>query len=354
MQFSGSLRSLRSSRHCFTAITALVVGSTLSFGCSSSEDDGGSGPSGNVLVTDDNNYTVQSSLSVPTVQTAVGDVEICWDGIDQDIQCHEVDAQTQINSLTFLRFDGMSKETVQERLASGNLTNTDIDVFFQYMTDGQSTCANLSDFSLFETTPLDVAQEYTESSELTYLVIFARGTTLGAGARSMVFIEPTSTSTNTMVDAGPGCGGDLVLDFDADVTSADPVQIPASGPWIVDWSEVTRDSQGQASPVGLIDSLLVGYFQGMTAADVQAQILDLEQIATTLWEVEFSKGTKSADLANAKESTAGPIIETSPTGPAFPGFVETDGVYLMALMCSTCQNPAPVVLSVIEPTGSGE
>ena len=40
-------------------------------------------------------------------------------------------------------------------------------------------------------------------------------------------------------------------------------------------------------------------------------------------------------------------------GGAFPGFdTDADGVWLVGLLCSGCQNPAPVVLSILEPTGS--
>ena len=33
----------------------------------------------------------------------------------------------------------------------------------------------------------------------------------------------------------------------------------------------------------------------------------------------------------------------------FPGFAQTDGTWLVAVMCGKCQLPAPVVLSVLTP-----
>ena len=45
------------------------------------------------------------------------------------------------------------------------------------------------------------------------------------------------------------------------------------------------------------------------------------------------------DLAGAKDAG----------GVAFPGFTQTDGVWALALLCSTCQVPAPVALTIIHP-----
>ena len=38
------------------------------------------------------------------------------------------------------------------------------------------------------------------------------------------------------------------------------------------------------------------------------------------------------------------------SGELFTGFDRGPGVWLLALMCSTCQNPAPILLTVLEPT----
>ena len=50
---------------------------------------------------------------------------------------------------------------------------------------------------------------------------------------------------------------------------------------------------------------------------------------------------RTADLSAAKERTAGTL---------FPGFGGGRvGVWVMGLMCSTCQNPAPVLLTMLDP-----
>jgi hypothetical protein len=79
----------------------------------------------------------------------------------------------------------------------------------------------------------------------------------------------------------------------------------------------------------------------MTAADIQAKFFDLELMATSLWDLELAGGF-TADLSQAKDRK---------TGAPFAGFGQGAGIWLLALICSTCSNPAPVILTVLDPSG---
>lgn len=311
-----------------------------SFGCESTDgtkdDEGGGAP--NIELGDANNYVTESSLSIPTIQTAPGvDLDICWGELTSDLQCHDLDPQPDIDNVALLRFLHLSEEEVEQRLAGSQLSQSEVAGYVDYKTDHQSTCTKLSSLSLFGT-PIELAEEYVESSDYTYMLLFAEGTTPGVGARSMIFIEPTSASTNTMVEATSGCG---LLSFSADLASVDPVPVPSAGPWVVDWRKVTRDGQGNPVAFESIDGLLIGFYEGTTAEQIQEQIFDLELMATSLWELQLTGG-RTANLANAQQRG---------TGEPFPGFGAFGaGTWLLALMCSTCQNPAPIVLTVLSPT----
>jgi hypothetical protein len=64
---------------------------------------------------------------------------------------------------------------------------------------------------------------------------------------------------------------------------------------------------------------------------------------TKLWELPLTGG-RTADLSKAT---------LRGSGTAFPGFSTTEpGVWMLGLMCSTCQNPAPLLLTVVEPAGA--
>jgi len=327
--------------------TALVRGVLLASGLcalAGCGDDGEEGAAGNVVLGDPNNYSSTTALSIPpAIETAVGDVEVCWTEMTSDLQCHEIDPVGGIDNVALLRFDGMSEEDLEGELASGRLSMQDVDAYFEYEADHTETCVQLSAMEIFGS-PIDVASDYVDDERFTYLLLTAVGTTPGVGTRSMTFVKPAGAATATSVSIPSSCG---ILDFTADLASAEPVSIPAAGPWVVDWGGLTRNGQGGDLAFESIDSVLLGFYGGMTVEEIQSQIMDLEQVATTLWEIPVS-GALSADLADARERTEG-----GAAGAAFPGFEQAeDGVWLLGLMCSGCQSPAPLVLAVLEPDGA--
>ena len=153
----------------------------------------------------------------------------------------------------------------------------------------------------------------------------------------MLFLDPTGTTSN--VAAVDACSTN-VLHFQA--TFGTPMMISAtdSSKWHVDWSQLTKDSFGNPVLFTKISSVLVGYYQGKTAADLMTNFKDIEQIATKLYEAPVAPGARDVKLADAKERG---------TGTAFPGFTQTDGVYAMAVLCAKCQVPAPVLMTILQP-----
>src|SRR5690606_18417789 len=156
------------------------------------------------------------------------------------------------------------------------------------------------------------------------MAVVTRGTTPGLGAMTMAFVRPTAASTNTAVAIPTGCSADetsSLLSFTADLHTLTPVQLPAAGPWVVDRSELSRDGGGGDIGAANIDRLLIGFFQGKTVADLEANILDLEyddpvmDYYTGAWELPLDR-VEHADLAQATERG---------TGAPFPGFTQTDG-----------------------------
>ena len=318
-------------------VAALSLSPLIGCGSSSKPDDA----RGNILLRDDHNYTTTASLDVPTVETAAAtDLDICWSDVASDIQCHPVSAQADLDNVSLLRISHLSEETVEQKLADGQLTQSQVAGYLDFQTDHSTTCTKLSKLSFFGTL-IKVTEEYVEDPNFTYLLLFSKGTTPGLGARAMTFIKPTATSTNTAVAAPTGCG---LLDFSADLTSLTNLPVPLAAPWILDWRDITRDGQGNPVPFEKIDGVTIGFYAGKTPADLQAKIFDIEIIATTLWDLKLTAG-RTADLALATDRAS---------GAAFPGFERTEaGTWMLALTCSKCQTPAPVVLSILAPTAGG-
>ena len=306
--------------------------------CSGSD---GVEPTGNAVIKDENNYTTTSTLTIPHVETAPGaDLTVCWTTLATDLLGHAVDPVTDIDAVTFLQIPNLTEAEIATQFAAGTFAATKVSLSRDYRVDHTvvpaTTCASLSMFKL-GASYLAPAQDYVVDAGVKYMLLFATGTTPGTGSKSMVFLDPVATSAVTTVNAPEGAP---ILQFSADLTTPLPVSIPAAGPWVVDWSQLTRDGAGSTVIFQKIDSLLVGYYPGMTVADLQARALDYDRISpTTLYQVAILDGARSADLA----TTANAL------GQPFPGFAQTSGVWAVGLLCSSCQVPAPIAISILNP-----
>ncbi len=289
-----------------------------------------------IALSDDNNYVAQSSLSLPSVVAAPAvDLEICWNEIVDDLLCHDFDARSELGNVAFLRLLNTSRVEAEAKLASGQLNMADVDGYLEYQPDAEEDCAHLSDLTLFGT-EVDYAEEYVDSEEHTYMFVLSRGSVPGRGAVTMVFVEPDAESDNNSVEAPTGCG---LLDFSADLSSGATVKLPAEQPWVLDYRELTRDGLGNSFPRGAADQALIAFYAGMSVADLEERILDLEVIATEMYRVELD-GTGRFDLAAAEEENSGELFSGLES--------DEDGTWVVGMMCGGCQNPAPAFLSVIE------
>ena len=330
---------MKSSSFCrpVPVLLTLALAPSLAASCGSSGGGGtgGTGAVGNVVIEDTNNYSSTSSLTIPVVETMAGaDLAISWSGITQDLLCHPAGT---IDNVAFLRIGNMTQAQVEDRLAEGLLTPTQVTTYRELNTKS-ATSTMLSSLS-FGQPKLVPMTDYVVAAGTQYLLLFTHGTMLGVGAQSMVFLSPSASSANVTVDAPNPCGpSGNFLSFTATLGAALP--IPAAGPWKIDWSQVTKDNFGHTlvSTSTNIDKVEVGFFQGKQPADIQADFLNIEQDATALYTYAIPAGQKYVDL-----------MSTPASGGTFPGFADTSGTYAVAGLCSGCQVPAPVVFSILQP-----
>jgi hypothetical protein len=331
-----ALRRIGTTFRAFGTLCAAVGAAAALAGCEDTGEADGDQPSGNISLRDENNYTSSSDLMLDTLETSASDLEICWTGLTSDLQCHDVNPKNDIKNVSLLRFRGTTKEAVSDLLVV-ELPTSKIEQVLQFETspESESTCTKLSSFG-FLNYEFNLAEDYVADEQYTYLLVFAED--LGVGAKSMQFVKPTTTSMNTRVDAPGGCG---LLDFKAYLRDKPPVSVPAEPPWVIDWSQLTRDGQNSDIDFSRLDSALLGFYPDMTVEQVEAEIFDIEQLASPLWDISLTPGRKSVDLADARERDG---------GAAFTGFDrDREGVWLFALLCSSCQNPQPIVLAALQP-----
>jgi hypothetical protein len=326
-------------------------------GCESTDDkdDGGTPPppEGAVLIQDNNNYDSTSTLDPPLIDTAPGaDLNISWPGLTIDMQCHEMSPTADIGQVSLLRFDigtieikegETPHEAVARRLTEGTLPQTALDGFISYETGG-ATSANLSDLTNFGT-PVNIEDEYFEDADKVYVMIWASGTETGVGSRAMAFLNPTSDSVNEDVEADltTSCdeNGEGILTFTAEFKT--PLVVPA-GKTVFDWRNVEEDGIGNELDPDNLDRVLLARYESLAPEDLQTQIFDLEILADDIWEVGDHRGY-TIDVLTLYHREGDVVTEELFEG--FDGFPE-GSTWLLGHQCTFCQNPAPLILTVLE------
>jgi hypothetical protein len=330
-------------RRVFAILVPLALALPLVPACSSKS--GGSGPKGNVVIQDANNYTSTSMLNIPVVQTApLSDLTFTWDAVTKDLLCHTAGT---IDNVAFLQIKNQNQMQVEQKLAVGLIGQKQVAIYGEKHTGTGSasplTSVQLSTFDFYN--PFTPATDYAVSSTTQYVMLFTHGTTLGSGAQSMVFIQPTDGVTTTAVSApnpcpdGMGNGANEILNFVPTLSSM-AVSVPTAGPWKLDWSEITMDNFGNPVDFSVtqLDKVEVGFFQGKQPSAIAADFLNVEQDATMLYTYSVPQGQLYVDLAS-----------TPTSGGTFPGFGMTGGTWAAAVLCSACSVPAPVVFTILAP-----
>jgi hypothetical protein len=278
-----------------------------------------------------NNYSYGGTVDIPVFETPSGvNIEICFDQLTDDIQCHDTDPATDIVNVGMTRVD-LTPAEINQKIANDTLLAKDTTGYVDVRTDGK-TCVNTQDMS-FLGTPLDVPAEYFEGP--TYLVFLSETTQPGVGNRMVVMLTPKDASVaKPRVDVQDGCG---VLDFSADLTSADSKEVCPKTNTKVDWSEVDTNGLGSPFTPSAVDELMLAHYNDLTAAELEASFFDLELLADEIWTLQLI-GDDNANLKDAVNAD----------GEEFDAF-ESSGLYLLALNLTTSPNPAPKFLTVLTP-----
>lgn len=319
---------------------SIVLAASLA-ACGSDSGDDGDGPAeGTIAMTDANTFTSSATLTAGAIATAASgaNVSVCWGNAPQDLLCH----QEQVKTVFLVRVTETNRDEILRLIVAGELDDH-VDRTLRYKNAGADAdgCATLAEFTDGDL-PVTIDQEYFASPEHSYLLVFSAGEAAGgAGTISMTFLEPGAGSAP--VEAPNGCGQ---LNYTVELEALTPVVLPAAGPWLVDWRGLTRTGDGGRVPFSSIDRAMLAFYPGRSLPDLEMNVFDLEQLeGATYWEIPLTGG-RDTDLSLAKERLS---------GAPFPGFTTAaagvTGTWLLALMCDTCASPAPIMLTVLSPTG---
>ena len=285
-----------------------------------------------IELADDDNYSFTTSMGgdVVAIESCPDEVTIDWAGLSVDLQGHAVDAVADVDLVRVVRFANYTPTEVLERIAANDLPQSEISGTVEYEPTGGETSAPLSAFD-FQGTAIDPATEVCEGLG-TFLVTAMTGL---YEYRMLVFMAPTEGETTTTVEL---TSSTATLEFDPDLESSTTIEGPRAKDYLVDWMGLSRDGQGSPSfSLSNIDGLMLARYD-LSIPEIEDQFFDLETIATDIYQADVG-GLGSYTLSEL--GTDG--------GAEFQGF-EGEGYWILALRCSTCANPAPLFLGLIDPS----
>lgn len=286
-------------------------------------------PESVVLLEDRQNYAIDTWIDAGTDTVRSGyDSTVDWSGLDVDLLGYPVDPAVDITTIGLVQFQDLSQDEVLTGINDDTLQQAQLTAFADYTIAGGETNATLSQFSLLGTY-VDPAVNITEDGG-TYLVSAVTGEST---YRMLGFFSP-------VVDAGIApitlTGDSATIGYDVTLDSGFPVTIPRSNRVSVDWSGITTNGSGLPINLPDIDRLMLAHYTG-SVADLQADFLHIQTLPDHQWTADVG-GWGDWPLADLEDSD----------GQRFDGF-DQDGTWLLAMICSTCLNPAPPFLALVQP-----
>lgn len=304
--------------------------------CTGPGDDSGKAPfDGAFVFSDANNYAYTSAVDVSAQDVRLRtDITVDWSGLTTDLLGHAMDPAEDVSLIWIVQFPNLTEDEVANAIVTETLLQEDVGPYIQFKNEANATSATLSQFVFPPATPIVPEEDFTDGSG-TWLV---RATTGLVENRMLGFMRPTEESTNTTFLLASDTS---TLDFDADLQSLEAFAFddePAT--YTADWSALETHANGNEIDLDLLDQLMIARYDGMSLSDIEADFIDVELIASEIFTADVY-GLTSTDLSVAVSST---------TGEAFSGF-GADSLWLVALRCTACTNPAPPFLTVVQVGG---
>ncbi|MEQ1565746.1 MAG: hypothetical protein ABMA64_08930 [Myxococcota bacterium] len=288
---------------------------------------GGSGEE--LLLADGNNYTFSNDITMQVTEIQAGeDARIDWSGLLTDVRGREV---TEIQQISMLKFSYPFDELVP--LFATNEIDAQAEATESYLFDVTTSAeAMASDFEITGVgfIPADLFVDDPTSTWTVSAVNYPGGRLDLLMSKAF---QPTADSTNHEITLGDG---DTLIDYVVDLHSAPPLAAPAGvADLVLDWTDATTDVYGHPFDPVAGDELLIGHYAG-DVTSVEEGFLQLDTNADQIYRLSVI-GATSAVLADAADESGG----------AFAGFT-TDGTWLVAISCSSCSTPVPLLLAVVE------
>jgi hypothetical protein len=297
-----------------------------------------------------NNYMFASTMKLPPVTVkSMANLTFDWSAVTKDFLGHSLNTTADLNTISLLLFS-LPLAQLETKLNADTLSQQDVEVVpppswpAPGMTTGGMTSAPLYNFTVngTEVTP-DMFNMYFDGAKYpptayTYMAAAANGTTIGEGFRMLQTfnLDPGSSATNVTLK-----NDSTRLTCSVSLRNLTITGVPAGTPALMmSWQNMIDTSApnalGGTFKEGYITSAIVGHF-AETPEQLEKKFLDLDMIATRYYTAEILSGAV-LDFTTLKDSSGG----------SFPG-VDTNGTWMVGLICGNCRNPAPWYMTILKP-----
>lgn len=269
-----------------------------------------------------NNYAYTNTIDVKMTDCALGeDVRFDWSALTVDVQDHEMDPAADVTEMAMLYFPSFDEVDLEEAIAADDLFMSDTQVILTAVNEG-ATEIWLSEASDPAGNPFDPAEYFTKE-EGTWAIRLTEDERL---AHSVGFFRAVEGEANAEVLIDNETAD---VEFTPELEALEVVSIAATDSLHVDWTGVTAAGDGDFFDPNKIDQLMLGRYE-LSLAEIEAQFFDLELIAAELYTFDIDR-TQELSLDSGD----------------FKGFGSGES-WVLALRCTSCTNPAPPFLTVIE------
>lgn len=287
------------------------------------------------MLDDAQNYDFTSEITAGFDVVASGeDSVVDWSGLTEDLLGNPMDPAADCDVISIVAFEGLTQEEALQGINDDTLLQSDLSGFADYTRVADETSAKLSEFSLMGY-PVDPAAQIVES-ESAYLVscVTIDEATGNQSYRMFDFFRPVIGASSAPITL---TSDSAELSYTVDLEAGVPVPLLADGRVRVDWSALTTGPSGLPIDLPDIDTLMIARYDEPIYL-LEEDFLHVDSLAEQIW---------TADVEGWGDWYLDELEDAD--GEAFPGFTAESGTWLTALRCSTCLNPAPPFLGVVEP-----
>ena len=294
-----------------------------------------------------NNYTFTSSLSLEeSVMVPRTDYGIDWSGVTLDFRQHAVDPVADIDMVQVVLWK-LSRADLQVGINADSLAMRDLELIATIDTDHVTTAAHMSDLTLNQQ-PIDndllmnaLDPTVYDPATHSYTIMVAEGTMMGQGYLMLKSfrVDPAGTETELVLTSNSA-----QLAFEADLEALTPTYLPVGDAgFVMDWTAMEDGTTGAGTPFNPneITEVMVAKYstQLSTPAELEQRFLDIDLIADP---GQLYRGPVSIGTSLALNTL------TNDTGAPFAG-IDDQGMWILALTCGSCANPAPWYLTILAP-----